>query len=793
MSYNYTLHSLVEEIRKGNLDGLRANVDWYRVTSGTSVSYPILKQKDNDGRTLLMHAAKEGHPQMVKYLLERGSDRADIDNEGNNVFHFATESDNALEVMRELDPSANPDHATKKNKDGTTPFMLAAAGKSTEVATLLANADKSKIAEMDRYGFDALIYAINSGKSKEMLPHLDSLGMKREKKLTKEQEELQLFFATLHQNTPLVKSLESSGIRYDHFLNSYWRDLTLAKETGHVMGISQRVKTSETDELVSTERFYPVQAGMLFQKILPMLQTIDESARRYLPRISEMTDALVNYLKFNGSVTEQDLLARHQQGKPTLLRAEFPGHAFGVIIYKDFLAIVNRGDGKLNKGISYFKIPDSKKILINAEFIKNLKQKSKSGLMGLLGRVVDLNNPLFTEQVKDQRHGTCAFVNIYKSSMLAALYFMIQEDFLKNTQLLSSLGLDQSVEFNMKLVPAIQKNAFPVYKRLTTLMRDAWVGFLVSLYKQSLNNNEKQFIFSLLQSIVVEHHRNSDPKKNKIVLERIFMIVKALELDDLRKLLLNLSKGNLYLFSLAMDSDHSNLATFLSDPSIYDSKLSSKSPQSMLKKAITDPDLTALQKLLQFPKIKEYLANYKGIFDYNRNYLFLIITNMTNNDIPMLKELLKVINPNQPDSLGETPLIYAIKNNKMLAFDPLITSGVDVNNSDREGNTPLILVIRHFPPREAFDAIKKLKDKGALFNVKNKQGQDLLHFINEKIELEEGRRKTCAEKGETFKDTNLVQYKEMLEFSNKALASSASAGAGVSTVLTTAPRKLPGT
>ena len=80
----------------------------------------------------------------------------------------------------------------------------------------------------------------------------------------------------------------------------------------------------------------------------------------------------------------------------------------------------------------------------------------------------------------------------------------------------------------------------------------------------------------------------------------------------------------------------------------------------------------------------------------------------------------------RPDHVGDTPLHYAVRGNRLIIAEALIKAKVDLNASNKAGNTPLHLACRNSNLKEMR---KLLSDSGADWRRKNGQGktpEDLL-------------------------------------------------------------------
>jgi len=109
------------EKKKGKMD--------YLIRMGADVN-----AKDDQDRTLLMLASKNGYKEMVEILLEKGANIEAKDRGGETALMKASENGKKEIVEMLLKKGANPE---EKDKDGWTALMLAIWYNHKEVAEVL--------------------------------------------------------------------------------------------------------------------------------------------------------------------------------------------------------------------------------------------------------------------------------------------------------------------------------------------------------------------------------------------------------------------------------------------------------------------------------------------------------------------------------------------------------------------------------------------------------------------------------------------------------------------------------
>lgn len=119
----------------------------------------IINSKDEKGITPLMLVAKEGNAEMYTKIITSGGDKIMMDNNQNNLLHYAAIGGNLEILVLVLEQKID---IHKKNKDGNTPVMLAAKSSKTEAVKLLYS-NNANLEETDKLGNNLLHFASKNG------------------------------------------------------------------------------------------------------------------------------------------------------------------------------------------------------------------------------------------------------------------------------------------------------------------------------------------------------------------------------------------------------------------------------------------------------------------------------------------------------------------------------------------------------------------------------------------------------------------------------------------------------
>jgi ankyrin repeat protein len=86
----------------------------------------------------------------------------------------------------------------------------------------------------------------------------------------------------------------------------------------------------------------------------------------------------------------------------------------------------------------------------------------------------------------------------------------------------------------------------------------------------------------------------------------------------------------------------------------------------------------------------------------------------------------KKVNCNTPDDRKQSPFLWACSKKLKQTSKFLIENGLDVNQVDRYGETPLFYVVRNMSDEDALELAKSLAKHGANIHIKNKEGSSPL-------------------------------------------------------------------
>jgi ankyrin repeat protein len=132
-----------------------------------------LHAKDRGGRTVLMYAAKGGHPEVVRRILDRKADIEEEDNQGETALYHAAREGRATVIDLLAGAGARVNRTSRSYE---TPLMVAAqAGQSAAIAALLRAGAKPNLMNEHNKNWTAMMYAAK-GTSNAVIDELASHG-----------------------------------------------------------------------------------------------------------------------------------------------------------------------------------------------------------------------------------------------------------------------------------------------------------------------------------------------------------------------------------------------------------------------------------------------------------------------------------------------------------------------------------------------------------------------------------------------------------------------------------------
>lgn len=313
--------------------------------------------------------------------------------------------------------------------------------------------------------------------------------------------------ARANKNIPFIKAMalirrETGELKW-HAQNKQRFEITKKiKEVGHILGLSK-----VTIEGVKTEGWFPFESYALLQNVIkkhankhPDSEGFSEDAP-----LQTAIELAVNYLKMDGQITHDDFINRHHQGLPTIIPTGWAGHGVTLVAWNDVLIVCNRGDKKFDSPVAAYKISPPKEITkaFLQEIIPEGEIPDSQQVIRAIRKLVDVEKPIAQFPGKEQKHGTCSFVN-GKISICPILCFM---------KLLKLCG-KAFTEFNSDFL-ASEKNKYydaleeaeAEYKGFTNDMRDEEIEELSKEYSHLAPKSiERKVYFQLLVAILKQHH-----------------------------------------------------------------------------------------------------------------------------------------------------------------------------------------------------------------------------------------------------------------------------------------------
>jgi len=557
---------LLELVKKGDIISVQAFFE----NLFDPIKMEVLNEVDSTGKTALMLAAYEGKIEIVQAILDSLSNEQKIkalnktDLEGNTALTFAIFGSEAKTVRAILASLSSQEERTeilnKMNSFDYTALMLAVqVGDLETIRAILESLSNDKKVEVinktDPSGYTALMFAVVIGKTEIVSAILDSFSDERKIEVLNKADVngvTALLFAIYKQDSEMVRILMSHGAKFET-PDPY----KIIKEMGHLLGLSTSIpiKLGDKEISVKTEVSKTLESFLLLDEVVKKywgkLEPNTEQFKHF-EIISNAIEKTKEHLKFSGEVTAKTLCDRFKDDQYTIIPGGWIEHDISVVLYKDYLVVVNRG-AREERDVSkertlIYKIPD--KNSITPEFIENLNPKDVRASKEIIMEHINQNIrqmvsedmvkfELFAElPTKDQKHGTCSFVNP-KGSVEAILFFEKFEELVKLPGYLEDDAIKDA-----------KKYAREEYKKFTNDIRNQGIDRLIKFRNQaySENNEEnKKIAIQLAAAIVTEHHgeeKYSDdqqqlPRKVKIAqeLKREFDLLAGFSTEDQKRII----------------------------------------------------------------------------------------------------------------------------------------------------------------------------------------------------------------------------------------------------------------
>jgi hypothetical protein len=484
---------------------------------------------------------------------------------------------------------------------------------------------------------------------------------------------------------------------------------SMIKEAGHILGFTSTIAGIRSTGMGIGDA-YGLLKRCLSSNPSSMFRTNDLAA------IQETLDLTIGYSKINDiedKVTgHKHLIANYMAGKPTILPVHWAGHVFTLIAWNDVLVICNRGEGHLEKCISVFKIPDEKCTQNGiTQFIETImpinKTLSKNVVLnGIHDFVGDFEKPILTFDSEDQKHGTCAFVNL-KSSLLPLLFFMklLQPDGSEPIALkkFNSTFLQLYLKEGplAKVLQEIKSDSRIQYKEITEAIRDWEVDILCTAFRLCPTAEERKIYLEIFSAYFNEHYGQSlnsagHPRSQKKITaekNRIEKIIKAITFlgayeqdSDITEMMLSAARAGQWI-AVKVLAEHganmTNLGTIMNT-------LNKQGDTPLMQASIDN----------QWPTVSALLHLKANVNIRARTGDTALINAATAGDVEYIISLVRAGGAQLEIKgfLGRTALMNAVLSNQLAAVNTLIDLGADVHAIDTNGDTALSLAKRNKNP-----------------------------------------------------------------------------------------------
>lgn len=456
-----------------------------------------LDAQTQKGSTALMYAIAHEKREAVETLINRGASVHLSDFSNQTPLRMAVQLGRIDIIELLINADAQLD---EQDNNGNTALMRAVVQKKWDIVKLLLKSQAS-ISITNNEGFSAMMM----------------LAMVEDAALLKELRD---------RYTPKIWDIMIESAKEHYQKRS--KAVRLVKETGHILGLASKVADIEPEGLTMSGNY------LLLEKYVDMLEKeFRNNDFTQIQQALRVTNESLPEVSHHVRVRDRDnkkLFEQYQQKKPTIFPLEWGGkekHQIALVVWNDLIILCNRGMGKLDHGISVFKM--SRKIYEQGN-IENILQpimptggvpSAEQVLKGIRELVEDINHPILTFPSQEQQYGTCGFVNA-KVSLKALICFMklLQPDDSKpiTAEMLENFNsrfLEELIKNRGDYLKKIVDDSNGVYKNITKTMRDKLVDTLCTEFEFARSSAYEKLYLDLFAVILNEHHGQSVNRKGR--------------------------------------------------------------------------------------------------------------------------------------------------------------------------------------------------------------------------------------------------------------------------------------
>lgn len=378
-----------------------------------------------------------------------------------------------------------------------------------------------------------------------------------------------IFLAKRTGNADIVRLLMDKGsIDYETYSGSdkeiiKKRDFLIsaytAIEAGHLQGFGvvklPPLTGSEDVKLVTEGFFSEFSVPFLVELLDRYLEAPerDKEIHGYLTMIREGFHKEAERFGDHSPEAIEKIIENYEVGGLEIISTGWFEHAFTVAIKDGYLFLSNRGDkasqfGFIQANVMVFKLKDNAPFREVLPILRDRSFYTPNNVMSALGNLVDLKQPLASFPSKDQKRGTCAFVNA-KSIIEAILYF------LKLQKQIAEPGLERKMAGDVEpsaIKEHAQKYARKQYKLLTHGIRALDLEGRIKRLRDNMDATGNKMIveteYQILKEIIVNHYGKikgnlfgQEPKR-KQEMGRVAFILQSLPVELSKKIIAELSQ-----------------------------------------------------------------------------------------------------------------------------------------------------------------------------------------------------------------------------------------------------------